>query len=171
MERSKARKKIAHGDGEGEKEESRGRRWCWRFGKRTVEKPLDSYERENSTESRQTDRRWLRLTGFATTLPFLPHRSSCSLIPLFPPFILLLSFRHWCVILWLPPYPDQLCFSNSPAIHYARPAGMTLNTHRDPKQVPHTRTHTAVKGSHMTEGGVGGGQKGRSEKREPSVAA
>lgn len=40
-------------------------------------------------------------------------------------------------------FPDQLCFANSSAIHYARPAGVTLNTHRDPKQVPHTQnTHT-----------------------------
>lgn len=41
---------------------------------------------------------------------------------------------------------SKLCFSNSPAIHYARPAGMTLNTHRDPKQVPHTHMHTHSSG-------------------------
>lgn len=38
---------------------------------------------------------------------------------------------------------------------------MTLNTHRDPKQVPHTHTHThaaAAKGSQMTEGGWRGGR-------------
>lgn len=58
----------------------------WRFGKRTVEKPLDSEERENSTKTRQTDRRWLRLTGFATTLPFLPYWSSRSIIPFFLSF-------------------------------------------------------------------------------------
>lgn len=46
------------------KREVTGKAGWWRFGKRKVEKPLDSYERENSTESRQTDRRWLRLTGF-----------------------------------------------------------------------------------------------------------
>lgn len=118
-----------------------GKGWRWRFGKRTVEKPLDSYERENSAESRQTDRRWLRLTGFATTLPFLPRWSSCSLIPLFPP-----SFHPS-----IPPSSssspsvtgalfsgylllNQLCFSNSPAIHYARP-----NTH-DPKNAPRSQT-------------------------------
>jgi len=87
------------------KKRERGRWWWWRFGKRTVEKPLDSYERENSAESRQTNRRWLRLTGFATTLPFLPLWSSCSLIPLSPPSIhlsiVLLSFRHRCTIYWL----------------------------------------------------------------------
>lgn len=34
---------------------------------------------------------------------------------------------------------------------------MTLNTHRDPKQVPHTHTTAAAaKGSHMTEPGGGG---------------
>lgn len=118
--------------------------WCWRFGKRTVEKPLDSYERENSAESRQTDRRWLRLTGFATTLPFLPRWSSCSLIPLFPPSILL-SFHHWCAILWLPPsqpvvLQQQPCYSLHMTCRHD-----PKHTHQDPKQVPHhTHTHTAA---------------------------
>lgn len=124
----------------------------WRFGKRTVEKPLDSEERENSTKTRQTDRRWLRLTGFATTLHFLPYWSSRSIIPFFLSFLppsLHLSVHPPPLLPSLVSYslatsfPDQLCFANSSAIHYARPAGVTLNTHRDPKQVPHTQnTHT-----------------------------
>lgn len=92
----------AEGGGEtGEKGERK--RW-WRFGKRTVEKPLDSYERQNSTESRHTDRRWLRLTGFASSLPFLPYWSFCSLVVLyFPPLLrslvlysLATSFSNTC---------------------------------------------------------------------------
>lgn len=90
MERRRAGKSsavIERGEERGEQRRGqwRWRRQRWRFGKRTVEKPLDSCERENSAESRQTDRRWLRLTGFETALAFLPRWSSCSLIPLFPP--------------------------------------------------------------------------------------
>lgn len=40
-----------------------------------MEKSLNSCERENSAESRQTERRWLRLTGSAATRPFLPYWS------------------------------------------------------------------------------------------------
>lgn len=88
MERRRAGKSsaaIERGEERGEQRRGRRRQRRWRFGKRTVEKPLDSCERENSAESRQTDRRWLRLTGFETALAFLPRWSSCSLIPLFPP--------------------------------------------------------------------------------------
>lgn len=117
-----------------------------------MEKPLDSYERQNSAESRHTDRRWLRLTGFATSLPFLPYWSSCSLVPLVSPSILLLSFHHWCVILWLPPSQtlvllQQLCYS------------LHMTCRHDPKHTPKSQTgaphkhKAAAKGSHMTEGG------------------
>lgn len=147
--------KVVRRVGERERERSRGRGWCWRFGRRTVEKPLDSYERENSTESRQTDRRWLRLTGFATALPFLPRRSSCSLIPPFPPSILLHSFRHWCAILWLPP-------SQPVVLRQQRRYSLRTTCRHDPKHTlrsqtgaPHTHA-AAVKGSHMTEEGGGG---------------
>lgn len=79
--------------------------WRWRFGKRTVEKSLDSYERENRAESRQTDRRWLRLTGYAATLP--------SPALLLTPSILLCRHR---AIRWLPlsqpvVLPQQYCHS------------------------------------------------------------
>lgn len=137
------------------KGETRGRGWWWRFGKRTVEKPLDSYESENSTESRQTDRRWLRLTGSATSLPFLSHWSSCS-IPLFPPSnylsIVLFSFRHWCAILWLP-------LSQSPVLQQQPCYSLHMTCRHDPKHTPKSQTgaphnHTAAEamGSCMTEG-------------------
>lgn len=130
-----------------------------------MEKPLDSYERENSAESRQkvVKAHWLRKPLFPSSLTGPPAPSFLSSLPpshhpvIHPSILLLLlSFRHRCAILWLP--PSQLVTPERQPSYSLRTTcrhdPKHTHTPRSQTGAQHTRAHTAAK-----ETGGGGARR------------